>query len=80
LDSITPRETKETGAVQTKNTRSENPGTFEDNNDVSAFYFINIRLITFYIIFINVSLITISAIISIYFDMKWKLQLSKSNS
>jgi hypothetical protein len=29
LDSITPRETKETGAGQTKNTESENPGTFE---------------------------------------------------
>lgn len=39
LDSITPRETKETGAGQTKNTKSENPGTFEDNNDVSTFLF-----------------------------------------
>ena len=34
----------------------------------------------FYIIFINVSLITISTILSIYFDMEWNLQLPKSNS
>ena len=39
LDSITPRETKETGGGPTKNTKSENPGTFEDNNDVSTFLF-----------------------------------------
>jgi hypothetical protein len=39
LDSITPRETKETAAGQTKNTESENPGTYEDNNDVSTFLF-----------------------------------------
>jgi hypothetical protein len=39
LEAITPRETKETGAGQTKNTESENPGTFEDNNDVSTFLF-----------------------------------------
>jgi len=39
LDSITPRETKETGAGQTKNTESENSGTLEDNNDVSTFLF-----------------------------------------
>jgi hypothetical protein len=39
LDSITPRETKETGAGQTENTKSENPGTFEENNDVSTFLF-----------------------------------------
>jgi len=39
LDSKTPGETKETGAGQTKNTESENPGTFEDNNDVSIFLF-----------------------------------------
>jgi len=39
LDSITPRETKETGAGQTKNTESGNPETFEDNNDVSTFLF-----------------------------------------
>jgi chloramphenicol O-acetyltransferase len=38
LDSITPTETKETGTEQTKNTESENPGTFEDN-DVSTFLF-----------------------------------------
>jgi hypothetical protein len=37
LDSITPTETKGTGAGQTKNTESENPGTFEENNDVSTF-------------------------------------------
>ena len=36
LDSITPRETKETGAGQTQNTESENPGTFEDNSNVST--------------------------------------------
>ena len=74
LDSITRRETKATGAGQTKNTESENPGTFEDNNDVSTFYFINIRLIMFYI---NVSLITISTIIGIYFDMEWNLSCQK---
>jgi hypothetical protein len=73
-------ETKETRPGQTKNTKLENPGTFEDNNVVSTFYFINIRLIMFYIIFINVGLITINTIISIYFDMEWNLQLSKSNS
>jgi hypothetical protein len=39
LDSITPRETKETGAGQTKNTESENQGTFEDNNEVSTSLF-----------------------------------------
>jgi hypothetical protein len=39
LDSMTPRETKETGAGQTKNTESENPGAFEDNNVVSTFLF-----------------------------------------
>jgi len=39
LDTITPRETKQTGAGQTKNTELENPGTFEDNNDVSTFLF-----------------------------------------
>jgi len=39
LDSITPRETKETGAGQTKKTGLENPGTFEENNDVSTFLF-----------------------------------------
>jgi len=39
LDSKTPRETKETGAGQTKSTESENPGTSEDNNDVSTFLF-----------------------------------------
>jgi hypothetical protein len=38
LDSITPRETKETGAGQTKITESENPGIFEDNKDVSTFF------------------------------------------
>ena len=38
LDSITPRETKETGAGQTKNTESEKSGTLEDN-DVSTFLF-----------------------------------------
>ena len=81
LDSITPGESKENGAGQTKNTESENPGTHEDINDIiSTFHFINIHLITFFIIFINVSLITISTIISIYFDMEWNLQLSKSNS
>jgi len=80
LDSITPRETKETGTGQTKNTDSENPGTFEENNGVSTFHFINIRLLVFYIIFINISLITVSTIISIYFGMEWNLQLSKSNS
>jgi hypothetical protein len=37
LDCI--RETKETGAGQTKNTESENPGTFEDSSDVSTFLF-----------------------------------------
>ena len=37
LDSITPRENKETGAGQTKNTESENPGTHEDINDVNTF-------------------------------------------
>jgi hypothetical protein len=68
LDSITPRETKETGTGQTKNTESENPGTFEENNGVSTFHFINI------------SLITVSTVISIYFGMEWNLQLSKSNS
>ena len=80
LDSIRPRETIETGAGQTKNTESENPGTHEDINDVNTFHFFNIHLIMFYIIFINVSLITISTIISTYFDMEWNLQLSKSNS
>ena len=80
LDSITTRETKDTGAGQTKNTESENPGTFEDNNDISTFYFINIHLIMFYIIFINVGLITISTIIRICFDIERNLQLSKSNS
>jgi hypothetical protein len=65
FDSVTPREPKDTGAGQTKNTDSENPGTFEDNNDVSTFYIINIRLIMFYIIFINVSLITVSKVISV---------------
>ena len=74
LDSITPRETKETGAEQTKNTESENSETMEENNDVSTFLF---HLIMFYIIFINVSLIKISTIISIYFDMELNLQLSK---
>jgi hypothetical protein len=59
LDSITPRETKETGVEETKKSELEDPGTFEKNNDVSIFYFINILLIMFYIIFINVSLITI---------------------
>jgi LysM repeat protein len=39
LDSITPSKTKETGAGQTKNTESENPRTFEDNNGVSTFLF-----------------------------------------
>jgi hypothetical protein len=39
LDSITLRETRETGTGQTKNTESENPGTFEDNNDASTFLF-----------------------------------------
>jgi hypothetical protein len=39
LDPVTPRETKETGVGQTKNTDSENPGTFEDNNYVSTFLF-----------------------------------------
>jgi hypothetical protein len=38
LDSITPKETKETGTGQT-NTESENPGTFEDDNVVSTFLF-----------------------------------------
>jgi hypothetical protein len=37
LNSITPRETKETGAVQTKNKESENTWTFEDNNDIRTF-------------------------------------------
>jgi hypothetical protein len=39
LDSITPRETKETKESWKNNTKSENPGTFEDNNDVSTFLF-----------------------------------------
>jgi hypothetical protein len=39
LDSIAPRETKETGAGQTMNTESENPGTFEDSSDVSTSLF-----------------------------------------
>jgi hypothetical protein len=39
LDSVTPRETKQTGPGQIKKTESENPRTFEDNNDVSAFLF-----------------------------------------
>jgi len=40
LDSITPRETKETGAGQTKKTELENPGTFEENND--KYFFISL--------------------------------------
>jgi hypothetical protein len=36
LDSMTPRETKQTGVGQTKNTDSKNPGTFEDDNYVST--------------------------------------------
>jgi hypothetical protein len=39
LDSITPRETKEIGTGQTKNSKSENPGTFEENSGVSTFSF-----------------------------------------
>jgi hypothetical protein len=39
LDSITRRETKETGTGQTKNTELENPGTLEDKNEVSTFLF-----------------------------------------
>jgi hypothetical protein len=80
LDSITPRETKETGVGETKKSELEDPGTFEENNDVSTFHFINILLMMFYIIFINVSLITICTTVSIYFGMEWNLQLSKSNS
>jgi len=64
LDSITPGESKENGAGQTKNTESENPGTHEDINDVSTFHFIKYKYLS----------------ISIYFDMEWNLQLSKSNS
>jgi hypothetical protein len=89
LDSITPRETKETGVGETKKSELEDPGTFEENNDVSTLHYINITLFTLhylhyiiyiYIIFINVSLITISTTVSIYFGMEWNLQLSKSNS
>jgi hypothetical protein len=39
LDSKTPRETRENGTGHTKNTKSENPGTFEDNSDVRTFLF-----------------------------------------
>jgi hypothetical protein len=47
LDSITPRETKETDVGETKKSELEDPGTFEENNDVSTFHFINTTLFTF---------------------------------
>jgi hypothetical protein len=79
LDSITPRETKEAGIGETKKSELEDPGTFEENNDRSTFHSINILLIMYYIILINVSLIAVNTPISIYFGMEWNLSCQKVN-